>query len=174
MGKVATELLIAGKRDIASYSYTLEDGQIINLFFRPMNDIEEEGAKGIARALYHRYVTGGYMDDDGVFQSKPDILYSGDFQAVELNFEALKKYADLQMMQKPPIPEDVYTAVELARIAFSEPLIFQKIETDATPHWLGKGWAKKERREEKKTGTNPLSSDLSTEESDIPPISNQS
>lgn len=158
MAKLNVNSLRMPSRASHTQEFTGEDGSVLSLTLRRLDDIENDLARQMADEAVKMYVSGGWQDEDGKTYKEPlpfpAILdESGNPQIVKLNPYTLRWLSRIVVMQQQA-PEDRYTLEEFIRIIatmgdqVAEPLITWVSEIQNEP--------------KKKPVTTPTSTDAQT------------
>lgn len=90
------------------YSFTdpSQPGQTFEIELRPIDWLEEQAAAQLADQLYIKHVTGGWVDERGLFQKEPIDIDPVAGEPVVPNIKALKEACYIAAMQVSDTPYD--------------------------------------------------------------------
>ena len=98
------------------------------LWLRQPDDLELGYASDMAEELTSRYINGGWVDEKGSFQPKPDVLTGSDGNPMIVSRDILTYVTRLEVMQDAPSEDEEYSAVQMMELIPFFPLAWQKIK----------------------------------------------
>lgn len=118
----------------------------ITLLLKPLTSVGWDAWRARCRVLRTRFIDGGWIDDEGDFQEKPDVfLLSGGAMPIpqELNEDTLARVAKIEAMQCATEAER-YNIFELLTMAFKEQGAWDQLQVKAlslqSSYKPGKAW----------------------------------
>lgn len=119
----------------AGEKFAFEDpaqpGQIFEIELRPLDWLEEQAAVQLADQLTIRYVTGGWIDERGLYMKDPDPLFPVGDHPIRLNSRALKEACMIAAMQVVSPGVEPYDPLWFCRFAIVMPNAWADLQVAA-------------------------------------------
>lgn len=114
-----------------SFEDPAQPGQVFEVELRPLDWLEEAAAMQVAEQLTVRYVTGGWIDERGIYQKQPEPLFPVGDHIVTLSQRALKEACMIAAMQVVQPGEEPYDALWFCRFALVMPNAWADLQVAA-------------------------------------------
>lgn len=125
-----------------------QPGQTLQIELRPLDWLEEQAAMEQADSLAIRYITGGWVDERGLYQKDPCPIEPIGGVPVVLTYRALKEASMIAAMQ---VSDEPYDAIWLCRFALAMPNAWAELQVAART--LSAEYAKAEKKTDLPEGT---------------------